>query len=96
MLGFTRERVILGMVWCSGKCGSWWCFAAGSSELLSGFQGFCHGIVGWMRLEGTVGVTLSHPLLVQGPLKHRTQGCAWLMTGWGQGWTRPALLWRWL
>lgn len=72
----------------------------GSSELLPGFQGLCHGIVGWMRLEGTVGVTQSHSLLVQGPLERGTQGCAWLMTGWGQaqgqGWTRPALLWRWL
>ncbi|XP_063281206.1 uncharacterized protein LOC134565526 [Prinia subflava] len=49
--------VILGTPWCSGRCG-------GSSELLSGFWGFCHGIWGWMRLEGTIGVTQSHPLLV--------------------------------
>lgn len=31
-----------------------WELAVGSSELLSVFRGFCRGIQGWMRLEGTI------------------------------------------
>lgn len=77
MLGFTRKKGDFGngeALW--EAVGSCWHFAAGSSELLSGFQGFCRGIMGWMRLEGTIGVTQCHPLLVQIPLEHGAQGCA--------------------